>query len=230
MTTCFENALPVEMWQKILGKVSPGDLCNVMLTSRHMNNVASSPDLWSGMKVNIKKLLDCNGLIEFYEINRFKKVKEIHFVRMLFTTEQLQKVLESIPGTHLESVNFRNLDLTVFSGDLLSRVVCNLKSVNLSGTNLTFKQLQRILQDIPGTSLESVNFRGLDLTSFSAKLLARAVCHLKVSSVLKYSSPALNPPLCLRWTCQISICLLFQPSYCPRQSAGSKRSTWRVLL
>jgi len=33
----FEMKLPVEKWQQILTEVSHGDLCNVMLTSKHMN-------------------------------------------------------------------------------------------------------------------------------------------------------------------------------------------------
>ena len=44
--------LPVEHWWQVLVNVSPRDLCNVALTSRHMNSLA---ELWNGMKVSRSK-------------------------------------------------------------------------------------------------------------------------------------------------------------------------------
>ena len=48
--------LPVEHWWQVLVNVPPRDLCNVVLTSRHMNTVASLPQLWAGMKVSKAKV------------------------------------------------------------------------------------------------------------------------------------------------------------------------------
>ena len=94
--------LPVELWFHILLNISHGDLCNVALTSRHMNTLASLPQLWNGVKVSSSKWRE-HGLAAFYHINRFEKIKEINFVNWYLKDDEIERLLTEIPGSPLEN-------------------------------------------------------------------------------------------------------------------------------
>jgi len=164
----YEKKLPIERYQHVLRNVSCGDLCNVMLTSRHMNSVASWPELWVGMRVNMGKAKK-NGLAQLYSIHRFKRVKEIDFRGTHFNSWDLERIFTDIPRSPLESVNFTGIVLDHFPPvvphELLANVVGRLKTVSLRNTQLSRDQRIKVLEAIQSsTSLVDVDLSYVDLS------------------------------------------------------------------
>jgi len=175
----YEHTLPVEQWWQVLLNVSPGDLCSVVLTSRHMNTVASLPELWAGMKVSRSKLRD-NGLEEFYNINRFRKITQIDFSKWNLKREEWERLLKGIPGSPLKNANFSCNNLTQVSADLLASAVSSLQNVNLSSTHLTTDQCVALLRSsLSSATLAKINLRGVNLSQVPAELLASSITRLQ---------------------------------------------------
>jgi len=172
------NLLPTEKWQQVLENVSPIDLCNLMMTSSYMNSVASWPELWKGMKVNMGKVRD-NGLVQLYTIDRFKKIIKMNFSRIKFTHEELDRLLNDMPSTPLDNVDFSRVNMSGVSADKLARAVSHLHTVNLGGTNLTTDQCVKVLEaSISSTTLVNVNLVYVNLSGVPSEILARAVSRL----------------------------------------------------
>jgi len=163
---------------------SPGDLCNVVLVSRHMNNVASLPELWAGMKVSVRKVKE-NGLLELYNINRFKKVKEINFKRnsIYLNVKEIERILKEIPGSPLEFAYFGGLEwseLHEASPEVLASAVSHLRIANFWGTHLTTDQCNFLLVDsLSSTTLTHLNLNYIPLFEVPAELLAISISRLQ---------------------------------------------------
>lgn len=145
MKMSYEKMLPSEVWQKILLDVSPVDLCSVAMTSIHMNDMASWPDLWAGMKVNIGKLFQ-KGLKELYSIDRFKKVRKVDLSEIELNSEEIERILQDIPGSPLKHLDLSNRNLSKVSTELLVRVVSGLESLDLWSIGLTTDQCVKLLE------------------------------------------------------------------------------------
>jgi len=199
----YENMLPKELWQQVLEDVSTGDLCNVVKTSRHMNDMASWPNLWAmrGMKVNMRKVKE-TGLAKLYEINRFKKIKKLDLTHVRFTQEnskELEQLLKDIPGSPIQHINFKNVNLSRLSEnqtEMLARAISHLQTVNLekcyATTMLCLKnylnpqkldfrdQIHKVLEaSLSSTTLIDINFGGVNFSSVNGELLARAISRLQ---------------------------------------------------
>ena len=185
MASLFD--LSVEKWQEILAKVPPGDLCNVALTSPYMNSMASYQGLWAGMKVNPRKVRD-SGLQELFNIRRFKKIKQIDFFGVKFTPEQLEKLMDDIPGFPLEDINLKYINLSGVPADKLARTVGHLHTVKLKSNSLSTHQCTQVLNtSITSTTLADLNLAGNNLFGVSANILGMAVGRLKTVN-LKFTS------------------------------------------
>jgi len=179
--------LPIEQWQQILVNVSPGDLCNVVLTSRYMNLVASWPDLWANMKVNISKVKQ-NGLSELYSINRFSKIRKLDFSKIEFTSEELEKLFKDIAGSPLTDVNLENVNIKDVPAELVAKAVCQLETVNMAATGLTTDQCVEALEaSLSSNLLVNLNLELNNLYGVPPELLGRVVFHLQ-SANLGYSN------------------------------------------
>ena len=179
MDGSYENALPPEQWLQVLVNVSPGDLCSVMRTSSYMNSVASWPNLWAGMDVNMGRVRD-NGLAELYAIDRFKKVRKITFMNRNLNSEQLESVFHDIPTSPLEDINLSYTNLSELQAELLAKAVSRLQTINLYGTHLKTKQCTQVLEvSLSSRSLVDVNLGDLNLSEVPSDLIARAVCRLQ---------------------------------------------------
>lgn len=159
----YEEIIPRELWQQILVDVSVGDLSNVVKTSRHMNDMASWPDLWAGMRVNIKMVKE-NGLAQMYSIKRYEKVKKLDFTGMTFTSEELEQILKEIPDSPLEEVNFSGVNLSGIPAELLARAVSHLQTFDLLFAKLTADQRVKVLEArISSTKRMNVNCLSITL-------------------------------------------------------------------
>jgi len=179
MGVSYEKALPPEQWRQVLVNVSPGDLCSVMRTSSYMNSVASWPNLWAEMPVNMGKIRD-NGLAELYSIDRFRKIRKITFVEGGFNAEQLEMVLHDIPASPFKDINLSCVDLSQVLAELLARAVSCLQTVNLRNSSLTTEQCIQMLEASLSTKcLVDVDLSGINLRQVPSELLANAVSRLQ---------------------------------------------------
>jgi len=155
------------------------DLCSVMRTSSYMNSVASWPNLWVGMRVNMEKVRK-NGLAELYSIDRFKKIRKMKFMDKDFNSEQIEMVLHDIHASPLEIIDLSHINLRHVPAKLLANAVSRLQTVNLFNTDLTTKQCIQVLRvSISSRSLVDVNLGFVNLSGVPADLLARAVSRLQ---------------------------------------------------
>jgi len=169
----------VEQWEQVLGNNSPGDLCKVMMTSRYMNSLASRPDLWEDMKLNMSKVKKI-GLKELFSIKRFEKIKIMDFHAMEFTSEELRRLWNEIPGTPLKNIKFGLVNLCEVPSKLLAMAVAELEEVELWNTKLTSQQCKAIFR-FPAVDykLKKLDIAGNDLSSVDPKCLARSVAELE---------------------------------------------------
>jgi len=144
-----------------------------------MNKLASWPDLWIGMKVNMGKVQE-TGLAELYSIDRFKKIREMDFSGWDFNSEQLERILNEIPGSCLENINLKDYNLSEVSTELLANAISSLKNVNLSNTHLTANQSIKVLKSILNSkTLINMNLSFCNLRQVHVDLLANSVSHLQ---------------------------------------------------
>lgn len=152
------------------------------------------------MKVNGVKIRE-NGLKEFYNINRFKKVKVIDFHRLRmgcgcgfvgdencsshdkthrWKYEDIEKLLKEIPGSPLENANLSLNDLSGVSGELLASAVSHLHIVNLFNTKITNDQCVALLKaSLCSTTLQNINMAAVNLSKVPAELLANLISRLQ---------------------------------------------------
>jgi len=122
-----------------------------------------------------------NGLTELYNINRFKKVKEISFERMNLEVEEIERLLKEIPGSPLENANFRYTNLSGVSAEILASAVSHLHIVNLGHTDLTTEQCVALLKaSLSSTTLTNLNLEEVNLSKVPAELLANSISRLQV--------------------------------------------------
>ena len=140
-----EYVLPPELWVQVMKHVPPKALCNVLLTSKHMNALASPQELWAGVKLN-KKKVKRDGLIEVFTINRFENIKELDFSHSGATSERKVNLLKELPQTPLEQVNFSGNRMSGVPAEVLAEGVAHLKAVDLSCTWLTTSQSIKLLE------------------------------------------------------------------------------------
>jgi len=195
------NVLPTEVWVQVMEYVPPKDLCSVVLTSQHMNSLASTQKLWAGTKISKEKVMR-DGVTQLFRINRFKKIKAIDLSSMgaWATDVRIHNLLMEIPQTPLEQVDLSGNRMSSnqtnggvpaeirelvtwshgVSAEVLAQGVAHLKSVDLMWTSLTTIQSSKLLEaSISADSLETVNLRGANLGGVPADLLAKAVCRLQ---------------------------------------------------
>jgi len=177
--------LPSELWLQVLVDVPPQDLCEVVNTSNLMKSLANESDLWTGMPVNLRKVQE-EGLAPLYLIDRFKKIVKIDFSgihELSFSSEQLGRLLRDIPGSPLESIDWKYVDLSGAPPELLATSISCLKTVSFKLAHLTSTtyQLIKMFEAIlASNSLENVDFTQVwQMPSAPAELLASAVCRLK---------------------------------------------------
>jgi len=179
MEVSYEKALPPEQWWQVLVNVSPEDLCSVIRTSSYMKSLASCPNLWSGMEVNMVKVRD-NGLAQLYSIDRFKKVRKMNFRGLHFSSEKLKMVFHDIPASNLEDINLSRINLRQVPAELLANAVSHLQTVNLLYSGLSTEQCIQVLEaSLSSESLVDVNLSMVNLSGVPADLLARAVSRLQ---------------------------------------------------
>jgi len=194
ITLSYEKILPRELWQMVLADVTPGDLCNVTRTSSQMNDMASWPELWKGMKVNVKKVRE-NGLPELYSIKRFKKITKIDLSGMDFTSEELSRLLTDIPESPLKNVDLSNVAFVnvirlktigetrlrkKVPAELLASSISSLQTINLGNAQLTSDQAVKILEaSLSCRTLINLTLGGVNLKRVKSGLLAKAVSRLQ---------------------------------------------------
>jgi len=173
-----EYVLPPELWVQVMKHVPPKALCNVLLTSKHMNALASPQELWAGVKLN-KKKVKRDGLIEVFSINRFEHIKALDFSYARATSEMKVNLLKEIPQTPLEEVNFRGNRMRGVPAEVLAEGVAHLKAVDLSWTSLSTTQSIKLLEaSIEADSLEKMSLRGVLLFPVYDSFLHRAFGYL----------------------------------------------------
>lgn len=177
----YETIVPRELWQQILVNVSPGDLCNVASTSKHMNDMACWTKLWQDMEVN-KEKLRMEGLATLYSIERFKNTKRLNLENTTFTPGEIKRIVSDIPASQVENVNFSGTNLSKVPARMLARAISHLQTVNLQSTNLTTNQQNKILRvSLSSPKLINVNLYNIDLSKVPAELLAKAVARLETA-------------------------------------------------
>jgi uncharacterized protein YjbI with pentapeptide repeats len=175
----YEKFLAPEKWQEIFANVPPKDLCNVMRTSRHIKSLASWPDLWSGMRVNMD-MVKQNGLAKLYSIDRYQKITKMNFSASFFTMEELERVIIEVPGSPLENVNLSSNNLGKIPAHLMANTVSHLKTVDLRCTSLTTEQCSKMLEaSLYSTTLVNINLDLVNLSEVDPELVANAVCRLQ---------------------------------------------------
>jgi len=179
MMTNYEEMLPIEKWQQVFLNLPPGDVCNVMKTSRYMNSLASWPELWKNMKVNMGKVKE-KGLQQLYAIDRFRKITKMDFSIMIFTNQELERILTDIQGSPLENIDLSQVNLRNVPAVMLASTVASLHTVNLCNTRLTTDQCVKLLEaSISSNTLVEIDLMHVNLSEVPAELLARAVTHLQ---------------------------------------------------
>ena len=131
------------------------DLRNVVLASRQMNSLASWPDLWASMKVNMGKLRQ-NGLAQLYNINRFNRIKRMDFVDVDLAAGDLERLFEDVPKSSLENMTIIWAQFGEVSAEALAKVVEHLQTLTvkrppmINTTTEAFIKLENVLQSTKG--------------------------------------------------------------------------------
>ena len=149
----YEKVLPPAIWQQVFINVSPGDLCNVMITS--LSSYFGSRSL---VDVN----LDGVNLSEVPAdllARAVSRLQTVNLCRTNLTTEQWSQVLEaSLSSRSLVDVKLYDVNFSEVPADLLARAVSRLKIVNLYKTKLTTEQCIQVVEaSISSKTLANVN-------------------------------------------------------------------------
>ena len=113
-------------------------MCNVVLTSRHLQDVGSAPTLWSKMYDNKKKCID--GLSELLNINRFKKQQRLDISNFDLNSMNWEKLLRDICNSKIKQLDLSHVDLTIL-GDKLNIIIQGLSKLNVSKTCIYTEQI-----------------------------------------------------------------------------------------
>lgn len=176
----MESVLSPEQWQQILEFVPPMDLRNVVIASRQMNSLASWPDLWATMKVNMGKLKE-NRLAQLYNINRFNRIKRMDFADMDLVAGGLEGLFEDVPESPLDNMTISWAQFGEASEEALANVVEHLQTLTVKRppmimTTEALVKLENVLQSAKGVlnlDLSGVHFMGVP-----GDLLARIIKQL----------------------------------------------------
>jgi len=123
-------------------------------------------------------------LAKLYSINRFKNVRELNFNLMSFSREEMERVLNEIPGTPLEHLDLTSVNLSQVSADLLATAVSNLKTVNLSRTHLITDQSIKLFEACSASNtLTKIVLRNENLRSVPTELVTRTISNLEMTDL-----------------------------------------------
>ena len=156
------------------------DLRNVMIASQQMNSLASWPDLWATMKVNMGKLKE-NRLAQLYNINRFNRIKRMDFADMDLVARGLEGLFEDVPESPLDNMTISWAQFGEASEEALANVVEHLQTLTVKRppmimTTEALVKLENVLQSakrVLNLDLSGVHFMGVP-----GDLLARIIKQL----------------------------------------------------
>jgi len=189
--------LPLEVSTLILGYLSPVDLSHLALSSRHLHDLISFPDLWRCSPINSIKARD-EGFISFFSSPRYSKISilDLTYYRVARLTqdgwknkydnaignkflEEMFKLCLNTPS--LKELNLEGQNLSLVSPPhIIGQVVANLRKVNFDSTNLTSLQSTIIFSNcLSSSSLEDISFRHCDLSRVHPDLVCQLVPRIK---------------------------------------------------
>jgi len=174
--------LPAEILEKIFQFLSLQDLRRVVLVSRRWREVGETPALWSEITVTVNRK---NQAI-VTDILRSRRMEAVRKISIggesvsLLSQEGWMSVIEHPGLRELEVLG----DLSQMEVGLVSRVVTNMETLNISGTYLTREQVTTILRTICERSVSKVKLLDLGgnynvMYRVEPGLLARAVTKLE---------------------------------------------------
>lgn len=186
-----EDLLP-EIWNKIFGYLNKTDLCNVLLTCRHLYNVGSDPLIWSSTSICKERITPTSSL-QFLLWPRFSRLSSLDLSESELGTQSATNLLKIIPQlVNLKHVNLSHTNLSAVCPTVLCSVMLLLETISLQQTRLTTSQAEAVLVNLSTSSshLVSLNLARTDLSKVPPDILSHGL-----TTVLRVniSSTQLNP-------------------------------------
>jgi len=171
-----EVLLP-EIWTKIFCYLNKTDLCNVLLTSRHLYNVGSDPLIWSSTSISKERVTPTSSL-QFLLWPRFSRLSSLDLSESELGTQSATNLLKIIPQLeNLKHVNLSHTNLGAVCPSVLCSAVLFLETISLQQTRLTTEQLEAVLVNLStGTcNLVSLNLARTDLSKVPPDILSHGL-------------------------------------------------------